>query len=86
LSLPIVSSEKGGIVEQWLVQFNDDPAGLVKSAYLRTLCRRPTEVELDLFTQELREAKEKHNAEEYREVVEDFLWSLLSSREFLFNY
>jgi hypothetical protein len=79
-------AEKGGIVEQWLVQFNDDPAGLVKSAYLRTLCRRPTEIELDLFTQELREAKEKHNAEEYREVVEDFLWSLLSSREFLFNY
>ena len=79
-------AEKGGIVEQWLVKFNDDPAGLAKSAYLRTLCRNPTDLELDLFTRELREAKEKLSAQEYREVVEDFLWSLLSSREFLFNY
>ncbi|MFM2219803.1 MAG: hypothetical protein RL240_4121, partial [Planctomycetota bacterium] len=79
-------AEKGGIVEQWLVKFNDDPAGLAKSAYLRTLCRNPTDFELDLFTRELREAKEKLSAQEYREVVEDFLWSLLSSREFLFNY
>lgn len=84
-------AEKGGIVEQWLVQFNDDPAGLVRSAFLRALCRPPTDSELAIFTRELQDAKKaatgaQGNETEYREVVEDFLWSLLSSREFLFNH
>jgi hypothetical protein len=84
-------AEKGGIVEQWLMQFNDDPAGLVRSAFLRALCRPPTDSELTIFTRELQDAKkaatgEQGNETEYREVVEDFLWSLLSSREFLFNH
>jgi len=74
-------SEKGGIIDQWIERYPMDNAGLVRAAYLRTLCRQPTPEEQQAIVQEL-----ERNADDRRVAVEDLLWSLMTSREFLFNY
>jgi hypothetical protein len=80
-------SEKDGIVDQWMAKFKDDEAGLVRAAFIRTLCREPTAAELTAIVNELNIAKtDANNPATYREAIEDFVWSLMSSREFLFNY
>lgn len=72
----------GSVVDQLLQSFAGNEPGLVQSAYLRCLARYPTANELDSLVQELRAASE----EEKRIVVEDLMWSLMTSREFLFNH
>lgn len=74
-------SESGGIVDVWLKQFESDLPGLVRSAYLRTLGRLPTESESMHMVAELQDA-----TSDRRVLIEDMLWSLMSSREFLFNH
>jgi hypothetical protein len=74
-------SEKGGIIDQWIEKYPTDNAGLVRAAYLRTLCRQPTPQEQQAIVQEL-----ERNADDRRVAIEDLLWSLMTSREFLFNY
>ena len=74
-------AEKGGIVDQLLEKFPQDNAALVRAAYLRTLCREPTVDEQRAIVQEL-----ERNTQERHLAIEDLLWSLMSSREFLFNY
>lgn len=69
------------IVESWFQTYRDDPAGLVRAATLRTLSRYPTEQETERLTEEL-----KAEEPERRIAIEDLLWSLISSREFLFNH
>lgn len=69
------------IVESWLQTYRDDPAGLVRAATLRTLSRYPTEQETERLTEEL-----KAEEPERRIAIEDLLWSLISSKEFLFNH
>lgn len=51
---------------------------LVKSAFLKTLCRQPTAEEMTAALKALSQTKNR------QEWVEDLLWSLISSREFLF--
>ncbi|MFM8485965.1 MAG: S-layer protein, partial [Bacteroidota bacterium] len=78
---------KDGIVDQWMAKFKDDEAGLVRAAFVRTLCREPTAAEQTAIVNELNVAKaDSNNPATYREAIEDFVWSLMSSREFLFNY
>lgn len=73
---------KDGIVDQWLAKYANDPDSLVESAFLRCLCRLPSNEEKAALRKELAEA----TPEDRRVVVEDLLWSLLTSREFLFNH
>jgi hypothetical protein len=53
---------------------------LVEELYLSALSRRPTPDELNDATSLLRSAKTR------AEGAEDLMWSLLNSREFLFNH
>lgn len=57
-------------------------ADIVEEAYLLTLCRLPTEKErakaLELLASPV--------AQERREALEDIFWSLMGSKEFLFNH
>jgi hypothetical protein len=69
------------VVDGWLAKYEDDPAGLIRTAYLRAMSRFPTEEEISRLTNEL-ESQES----EKRILVEDLLWSLISSKEFLFNH
>ena len=54
---------------------------IVEEAYLAALCRPPTEQEKNSITSMLAGV----DAKQRREVIEDVYWSVLSSREFLFN-
>ena len=75
-------AEKGSVVDQLLEMHKDDYASIVKAAYLRCLSRIPNDLESASFVKELTDASE----EERRTVVEDLFWSLITSREFLFNH
>lgn len=57
-------------------------AAMIDEIYLTALCRYPTPAERT----QLLEVLVPPGAPEERSVVEDLLWSLLSSREFLFNH
>ncbi|HSG73543.1 MAG TPA: DUF1553 domain-containing protein, partial [Planctomycetaceae bacterium] len=61
----------------------DTPLGrIVDSAYLRALCRFPTEDERAQMLTVLSQTP----PEETRQSIEDLYWSILSSREFLFQH
>ena len=57
-------------------------AKIIEEAYLLTLTRAPTDRELEKATQLLTTAK----PEDRRTTLEDLFWSLMSSKEFLFNH
>ena len=57
-------------------------AKIIEEAYLLTLTREPTERELTKATQLLATAK----PEDRRTTLEDIFWSLMGSKEFLFNH
>ncbi|MFO0941774.1 MAG: DUF1553 domain-containing protein [Pirellulales bacterium] len=71
------------VIGKWL-EANLNDAQIVEAGYLRTLSRFPTAEELQRVTQELNDAQT--TAIPRREAVEDFLWSLMSSSEFLFAH
>ncbi len=72
---------KEGRLTQWLAE-KMSRERLVEEACLTCLARHPTDVEKKKFLQALDGVSEP----DLRPVVEDMIWSLLSSREFLFNH
>jgi hypothetical protein len=56
------------------------PEQIVEEAYLRTLTRKPTADEAAKFKQIVESSADK------REALEDALWALLNTKEFLFNH
>ncbi len=66
----------------WLqeVRAADSPAALVREAYLRTLSRPPTPVELSRSSRHLTEAGS------LTEGMRDLLWALLNTQEFITNH
>jgi hypothetical protein len=70
-----------GIVSRWINDYRDDPPNLIRAATLRTLSRYPTDAEILRLSAELRA-----QPDDPRIVVEDLLWSLIASKEFLFNH
>ena len=75
-------AEKGSIVDQLLETHPMDMAALVKTAFLSCLSRYPSDSESTSLVNELSAASDS----ERRTVVEDLMWSLMTSREFLFNH
>jgi hypothetical protein len=59
-----------------------DNAKIVEDLYLSALSRLPTDDERQKLAAELSAAK----TEERRQAIEDLYWSVLTSREFLFNH
>ena len=74
-------SAKTGRVTQ-LLATDPPPAQIIDDAYLLCLSRPPTEEQRKKFEELLAAAK----PEEKRQAVEDLYWSLLTSREFLFQH
>jgi hypothetical protein len=69
---------KDSIVAKWLAEkVSDDEA--VKRLYVAALCREPTEPERGAFAKALAEADSR------REALEDLIWAVLTSKEFVFN-
>lgn len=75
-------AEKNSIVDQLNERFGNDPQALVRAAFVRCLSRFPSESEQQRLVHELESASQ----EDRRVVVEDLMWSLITSREFLFNH
>lgn len=64
-----------------LLAANTPDEKIVEDAYLSALCRMPTERE----KKQILEMLAGVDAKQRREIVEDVFWSVLSSKEFLFN-
>lgn len=61
-----------------------DAAAIIEDMYVRCFTRKPTQAELDKL---LAVVNAKPDDKKYQqEVLEDVFWSLLNSREFLFNH
>ena len=71
----------GNRIDQWIAAATAD-AAIVEELYLGALSRRPTDDELKRIGDLLRETP----AAERRAALEDLCWSVLTSREFLFNH
>lgn len=65
-----------------LMQANVTDAEIIEDIYLAAYSRRPSEKDRERIQKVLASVPE----EEKREAIEDLYWSLLSSREFLFNH
>lgn len=74
-------SNKEGRVSQFLKSGMPNYA-MIEQAYLIALSRFPNDDEM----QRLLVMMNEFDMDERRLVVEDLLWSVLSSREFLFNH
>jgi len=59
------------------------PSEIIDQLYIKTLSRTPTTVERDKL---LEVVSQVEGAEETRAVLEDIFWSLLNSKEFIFNH
>jgi hypothetical protein len=74
-------AQKGNRIDALLAGGLTD-AGIVEEAYLLTLTRQPTEREREKAVALLKEAAPADR----RTTLEDLFWSLMSSKEFLFNH
>jgi len=74
-------ASKNGTVSDWMSGSVDDKR-LIETAFITCLSRLPTQTEALEYTQILGETK----PEERRACVEDMMWALLTSREFLFQH
>ena len=74
-------SAPGNRLTKWLAEIKSDPE-LLDEIFLTSVARLPSTREKDEILPLLASA----SAEEKRIVLEDLVWSVLSSREFLFNH
>jgi hypothetical protein len=56
---------------------------IIEHLYLRALCRPPTEGEIKHLNEFLAKGKDE---KEKREILNDVFWSILNSKEFIFNH
>ena len=71
--------QQGGLIPAMLKD-KKTPAEIITELYLRSFCRQPTEAELNRL---VTIASEDENPQQ---ALEDIFWSLMNSREFLFNH
>ncbi len=71
--------QSGGVIKK-LITAGKQPNEIVEELYLRTLARKPTPMELEKLEPFLVQ-KEKQE-----ESLNDLFWSLLNSKEFMFNH
>jgi hypothetical protein len=76
--------DQGSVVSRWLAE-NKTDAEVVDRLFLLALSRPPTAGEKGKFLAILGEAGKSDPAAR-REALEDFVWAVLTGREFLFNH
>jgi hypothetical protein len=76
--------DKNSVVGKWIAA-NLTDAEIIDRVFLTALCRPPTPEERAKFLTILVEAA-KDGPSARREAVEDFVWAVLTGREFLFNH
>lgn len=73
---------KDNQLDKWLTQYATDQTGMLNEVFLSSLSRYPRPHEQEKMTTMLTAVK----PEERRALLEDIVWGILSSREFLFNH
>jgi hypothetical protein len=75
--------DKNSVVSKWIAAGMKDEE-IVDRVFLLALARKPTAAEKKKFLDILADAA-KDGAQSRREGIEDFVWAVLTGREFLFN-
>jgi hypothetical protein len=73
---------QGKVVEKLYAE-KKSPSEIIDQLYIKTLSRKPTPEEREKL---LKVVSQVEGAEQTREVLEDIFWSLLNSKEFIFNH
>jgi hypothetical protein len=76
---------KDSVVAKWLADKSLTDAAIVDRVFMLALTRTPTATEKKKFLDILADAA-KEGAQSHREAIEDFVWAVLTGREFLFNH
>jgi Protein of unknown function (DUF1553)/Protein of unknown function (DUF1549) len=76
---------KDSIVTKWIAEKGPTDADIVERVFMMALTRMPTSAEKKKFLDILGEAA-KDGSQARREAIEDFIWAVLTGREFLFNH
>jgi hypothetical protein len=76
--------DKNSVVGKWIAAGLKDEE-IVDRVFLLALARKPTAAEKKKFLDILADAA-KDGAQSRREGIEDFVWAVLTGREFLFNH
>jgi hypothetical protein len=76
--------DKNSAVGKWIAAGMTDEQ-IVDRVFVLALSRKPTDVEKRKFLDILSESS-KDGAQSRREGIEDFVWAVLTGREFLFNH
>ncbi len=76
----VASKIQAGALVKRLIDEGRSPPEIIKTLYIRTLSRQPTEDELQKLTALL------EGQSSPQQTLEDVFWALLNSREFLFNH
>ncbi len=76
--------DKNSVISRWLAAKQSD-AEIVDHVFLAALARTPTVDEREKFLAILGAAT-KEGPQARRETIEDFVWAVLTGREFLFNH
>lgn len=76
--------DKNSVIAKWLAA-NATDSQIVEQLFAAALARKPTEEERKNFLAILGEAA-KEGPQARREAIEDFVWAVLTGREFLFNH
>ena len=71
---------KDGRLVETRLEGKKTPAEIIEELYIRCFCRKPDEKERAGLDTLLKSAPNQ------KEFLEDLFWSLLNSREFLFNH
>lgn len=69
---------------KWITD-GTQPTEMVNTIFMRALARKPTEKELAKFAEVIQQAGSLGDKAR-REALEDVCWSVLTSREFVFNH
>ena len=72
-------SDKTGRIARLIEEKADDPT-VIRELYLAAFSRPPTDEEISLARSVVA------GTEDRQQAIEDLLWALLNSREFLFNH
>jgi hypothetical protein len=70
---------QGGLIPKRLAE-KKSPEQIIEELYLRTLVRRPAQIEMDRLRAALNEEPDKAKG------LEDVFWALMNTREFVFNH
>lgn len=74
--------DKNSRTRRWLKP-DAQPETVVRELFWQALARQPDDSELSTFVTVIREAKTE---QEKQEAIEDIVWAVLTSKEFLFNH